>query len=210
MPSTLTLAMMSNDVYSDSGRGAGGYQRLHGLPWLRARGDGFYGACYTNGTVGVIAFRGTVLKAVGEAIEDGWRADGAIATGKLPIDQIGDAFGFFSAARSHLAEQKCQRLVVTGHSLGGLLAQLVAGRVSSFPVVGVTFNAPGAKALKGAVKLDSPNERNVYNYRAAADPISMLGEHIGRAPITIKNGGAHSIEPLIDALAGSLEGSVQY
>lgn len=205
MPTTLTLAMLSNDVYSAEGTGAGGYRRLHGLPWLQQNGDGFFGACYTGGTTGVVAFRGSL-----ELLADWCDADIDIARGRLPIDQIGDAFSFFSSARNALAGMKCTRVVVTGHSLGGALAQLVAARVSSFPVVGVTFNAPGAKQLRGAVRIDSPNERHVHNYRAEWDLVSKHGQHLGRTPITIKNAGAHPIGPLIEALARTAEGAVQH
>lgn len=205
MPSVLTLSMMCDDVYSETGRGAGGYQRLYGLSWLKANCDGFFGACYRGGDIGVVAFRGSK-----ELMADWYQADGDICLGKLPLDQIGDAFSFLSSARATLVAMRCKRIVVTGHSLGGALAQLVAARVSSFPVVGVTFNAPGVRGLKGAVRLDSPNERNVYNYRAIGDPVSKVGQHIGCHPIAIKNAGFHTMGSLIKALAQSPQGSIKH
>jgi hypothetical protein len=99
---------------------------------------------------------------------------------------------------------------ITGHSLGGGLTQLVAARITTFPVIGVTFNAPGMAGLSSIVRFPLENHRNVHNYRAKFDPVSLKGAHIGRAPISIEGGGMHPIGPLIEALSSSIEGSVRY
>jgi len=208
MATVLTLAKMSDDVYSKvGGNPIEGYRRLDliaDLDRINARGDGFFGAVYVQGEAGVIAYRGS------KEWSDWSDADVSIACSSLPIDQLGDAFGFFAAARQLLTRMGCKKIMVTGHSLGGGLAQLVAARVSTFPVVGVSFNAPGVAALSGAVRVPTGNASKVFNYRAMLDPVSMKGAHIGHSPVSIHGGGMHPIGPLIAALGGVLEGGIRH
>ena len=208
MPTVLTLAMISSDVYSDTGTGhVVGYKRLLGLPELdknNSTGSSFFGAAYAHGQFGVIAFRGSLEWA------DWTGADTQIAMGTFPIDQLGDAFSFVSAARLALVERGVKRIVVTGHSLGGGLTQLVAAQMTTMGACGVTFNAPGMGALKGGLQFMSSNSAHIYNYRAENDPVSLSGAHIGRAPVSIKDGGYHPIGPLVDALTTAPEGGTRY
>jgi pimeloyl-ACP methyl ester carboxylesterase len=59
---------------------------------------------------------------------------------------------------------------VTGHSLGGYLAQAVASRTG---VKGLTFNAPGASREQ-----KTPNN-NIINYIRVDDVVGITGKHIG-------------------------------
>lgn len=208
MATVLTLAKISSDVYTNLGGDAvDGYQRLSSIAELdriNGRSDAFFGAVYIQGEVGVVAYRGS------QEWIDWSDADVSIACSSLPIDQLGDAFAFFGAARQVLSQRGCKKILVTGHSLGGGLTQLVAARVSTFPVVGVSFNAPGVAALTGVVRVPSGNARSVFNYRAMLDPVSMKGAHIGHSPVSIHGGGMHPIGPLISALGGALEGGVRH
>ena len=62
---------------------------------------------------------------------------------------------------------------VTGHSLGGFLAQLVCARNRS--LTGITFNAPGAAQF-----LTEPSHHSeIYNYIREHDVVGTLGIHIG-------------------------------
>jgi alpha-beta hydrolase superfamily lysophospholipase len=75
----------------------------------------------TDGSVGdiVIAIRGTQLSDSGDLV-----ADGRIAAGQTP-DQYYDAMAFYSAVK---AENPNADISLTGHSLGGALASLVAAK----------------------------------------------------------------------------------
>jgi hypothetical protein len=66
---------------------------------------------------------------------------------------------------------KGKSLSITGHSLGGYLAQAVASRTG---VPAVTFNAPGASAMKKG------DAHNITNYIRAHDIVGMFGTHIGQ------------------------------
>jgi hypothetical protein len=206
MPTVLTLSMISSDVYGGSGAAVLGYKRLDHQVFngRHATASSFYGAAYAGGAVGVVAFRGSQER------EDWLDADVSIGAGNLPIDQVGDAFAFFNRAREVLVKQGAKRVVVTGHSLGGGLTQVVAGRVKSSPVIGVTFNAPGMAGLRSQVHITTANSPNVFNYRAERDPVSRYGQHIGHAPVSVAGGGMHPLGPLITALAACGTGSIRH
>ena len=234
MPTLLTLAMMASDVYDDTGTGSVvGYRRLSPTPAMNSantRPSSFFGAAYSNGAVGVVAFRGSAERT------DWLDADADIGMGRLPIDQWGDALSFFIEARTQLTALGCSRIVLTGHSLGGGLTQLVGAGITSSPVVGVTFNAPGMGSLRGPVSVGRANASNLFHYRARHDPVSLVGAHIGRAPVVVdvslglatgaavaaarvaapligmaaQGGLEHTLGPMIDALQRNPVGGVRY
>lgn len=81
--------------------------------------------------------------------------------------QLDAANRFFDeVARSHAGKS----LSLTGHSLGGYLAQSVASRTG---VPAVTFNAPGASAVKKG------ENHNITNYIREHDVVGMFGTHLG-------------------------------
>lgn len=185
MPIVLALAMLADDVYSDDAASGAvaGFRRIppsFRMNSANQRESSFYGAAYSNGRIGVIAYRGS------KEARDWYDADVDIGIGRFPIDQLGDAYDFFNSAKNLLVESHgCERLVVTGHSLGGGLTQIVAASIASVPVVGVTFNAPGVAGLTGPVNIPCKNEGNIFNYRARHDPVSLKGAHIGKYPVCI-------------------------
>ncbi|MCJ2011862.1 lipase family protein [Methylobacterium sp. J-076] len=181
MAAVLTLACISGDVYEGNGSTIVGYKRVAGLEMKIWDQSSFFGALYTQGSIGVIAFRGTRLS---DANDD--RDDIGIGSGKFPVNKLGDAFDFFSKAKDYIQKNGGKKIIITGHSLGGGLAQVVSARITTFPVVGVTFNAPGMANLAGVVKFEKSNSPNVFNYRSENDPVSRVGKHIGRAPVSIK------------------------
>ena len=234
MPTLLTLAMISSDVYDDTGTGAVvGYRRLSptaGMSSANSRPSSFFGAAYCNDAVGVIAFRGSAERT------DWLDADADIGMGNLPIDQWGDATSFFISARAELVARGCSRIVITGHSLGGGLTQLVGAGITTFPVTGVTFNAPGMGSLTGTVGVRRANAANLFHYRARPDPVSLVGAHIGRAPVVVdvtigggvgaavavaraaypmlgaaaRSGLEHTLGPMIEALQNGPMGGIRY
>jgi hypothetical protein len=234
MPTLLTLAMIASDVYDDTGTGSVvGYRRLSPTPAMASantRPSSFFGAAYGNGAVGVVAFRGSAERT------DWLDADADIGLGRLPIDQWGDATSFFIEARRQLSSLGCSRIVITGHSLGGGLTQLVGAGITSVPVVGVTFNAPGMGSLTGSVSVSRSNASNLFHYRARHDPVSMVGAHIGHAPVVVdvslglgagvavaavggvspllgaaaRGGLEHTLGPMISALQSGAMGGIRY
>jgi len=210
MPTILTCAKMAQNVYDERVATVDGFHAVDS----GGTGSSFFGATYRAEAVGVIAFRGSLER------EDWTGADVDILRQCLPTDQLGDAFSYFASARQKLAKMGCKRLVVTGHSLGGALAAMVAARVTTVPVVGLTFNAPGlfgvsrvsgglAGLLLGAkvdVTIPAPNAANVTNVRAKGDLlIARWGQPIGRV-IEVPDAGVHTMAPLLAALARSAVG----
>ena len=139
MPTLLTCALIAQDVYKDAPQSIAGYRPIPvSGSAVCCNGGHFAGAAYTGpGGVGIIAFRGS------QELEDWVYADYDILLGRLPSDQLGNAFRYFGNAQKELAYSGCARYVVVGHSLGGGLAAVVAARITRVPVRGVTFNSPG-------------------------------------------------------------------
>jgi len=176
MPSILTCALVSDDVYQNRSSGVATFKRAHIPGNQRYISSHFFGAAYSDGPVGIIAFRGS------HEIEDWTYADVDIALNRLPVDQIGNAFGYFGSASSELARRGCNRLVVTGHSLGGGLAAVVAARISRIPVTGVTFNAPG---LANCTRVVAPEDelkvlRAWFALGRRAAQVHPVGRHLAR------------------------------
>lgn len=98
---------------------------------------------------------------------------------------------------------KVDRVVITGHSLGGYVAQVIAAERD---LDALTFNAPGALAY--APKLQGRKTRNIAR---ANDVVGQFGTHIGKKvdvpDLSPKNEGAgwaganHSITRLSEDLA---------
>src|SRR5262249_27893954 len=93
-------------------------------------------------------------------------------------------------------------ITLTGHSLGGLVAQLI-GNASGFNTV--TFNAPGGGKLRAALQSElsevtcdsSPSDgSNISNIRVSGDVVSLLGMQIG--PVATLN------DPLFDRLVAKV------
>lgn len=152
----------------------------------------FKGCVYANNQTkeAVVAFQGTDF---GNKIGD-WYADLQIVVGILPQ---------YCMAADRLYARTLQVLsgytiTLTGHSLGGALAQVIGHwRDSKF----VTFNAPGmwgdiqkSKLLSlsswGGRSRSSPNDSKLAKFRASTgrnfrnylDPVSAYGMHYG--PVT--------------------------
>lgn len=129
------------------------------------KNTGFYADVLSNGNDIIIAYRGT------ESGQD-IRNDVAMAKSKIPAHAI-DAIRIYDKVKR---EHPNSNIVVTGHSLGGSLAEIVSGIRGN---LAVTFNAYGVGDMfknKNALKED-----NVVNYVNEYDAVSMVNgqNHIG-------------------------------
>lgn len=171
--SVYELARLANAVYDVSRIEIDGWARR--MPFGSSRG--FYAALYERKEHWVLALRGT---------DDGYDLlpDAQIFAALVPVQlsQAQDALN-----RSLLLSQK-SKLVLTGHSLGGGLAALLATQYSKHAV---TFNAPGvARSYANSVSvlggnmlanelaatymaLTSANSTTLLNIRANFDVVSV-------------------------------------
>ncbi|MBL0389071.1 DUF2974 domain-containing protein [Tumebacillus sp. ITR2] len=97
--------------------------------------SGFFGAAFQKGTEVVVAYRGTEPNVFGD-----WMADAAFGSRLLERmnPQMKDALDLFATVQ---AQFPTATLTITGHSLGGGLAQKAA---MTYDIQTYTFNGPGA------------------------------------------------------------------
>jgi hypothetical protein len=135
--------------------------------------DGYYGVAFRNTQTDevVVSFRGT----------DGPRdvtPDLQIAFGQNLPNQYSNAQSFYDEVLQQAEEDNYGVPSITGHSLGGGLAQLV-GAVTGATTY--TFNAPGVKSLLDNLGLPQGDYNNINNYNATYDPASEVGNQIGNS-----------------------------
>ena len=103
--------------------------------------------------------------------------------------QLKDAEKFYFDIKNKLGDKaKDYKIVFTGHSLGGTLAQLMGAKYGDETV---TFNAYGAGKLKGA---EINHTDNITNYGHINDKVFNAGKgsHIGKSIYTVDDGSANS------------------
>ncbi|MEL6363821.1 MAG: hypothetical protein AAFR11_03145 [Pseudomonadota bacterium] len=122
MLTVLEVAEIAKDSYK---QGTGAFARRN---FTRNTSSGFQGAIYERGGFVIIAFKGT-------SNPHDLVSDAQLAVGRHP-EQLDDAAELFAAGLGGRGDNK---ILVTGHSLGGALAQAV-GYITNAPFV--TFNAP--------------------------------------------------------------------
>jgi hypothetical protein len=166
-------------------------------------GDGFQGGIWQSDHDVVVGCCGTNPKQKGKFMRD-LSADARIAFGILP-NQCSSARAMVKAAKQIAAGR---RVSVTGHSLGGGLAQVV-GVWEDVPFV--TFNAPAMRRSLVLAKYNilkpqmmartrgskNPGDAPGVNIRIAGDLVStgdfLRGDHVGMI-VDLRNatgGGAH-------------------
>ncbi|MEG2805028.1 lipase [Stenotrophomonas sp.] len=135
---------------------------------------GYQGTIYQKVDSGemVVAHRGT---------EEVWK-DGIVADGSMVLartnPQADDAVALTGRALQYARTYSSvnpPEVTVTGHSLGGTLAQVSAHH---YDLRGETFNAYGAASLDRRVP-EGPNDR-IVNHVMAADVVSAASGHYGQ------------------------------
>ncbi len=181
MATILDLANMCQAIYardpsdtSDSkvkaGALSGNYTLLAEAQTFIEHHSGFEGGIFECGDTWVVCYRGTRPSDSRDL-----KADLKIGLKKIP-EQFYPAMALFE--RAHLAHGT--KVIITGHSLGGGLAQLVSA-ASTYPAV--TFNAPGMKSIARGMAKKTPwgfHAANCLNIVLKNDPVSSFGTLIGK------------------------------
>lgn len=143
------------------------------------RPSGYQGTIYQRVDTGdiAVAHRGTEPKLLEPMLKDGAITDGAMIFDRTN-PQLRDAEdltkrAILLAAKNDGGYQPSPEVSVTGHSLGGCLAQITAYK---FGLRGETYNAYGAVSLNYGVPEGGDK---VINHVMAADPVSAAGRHYG-------------------------------
>ncbi|MBB5880709.1 hypothetical protein GGR74_001857 [Xanthomonas arboricola] len=187
-PTSQQYAVLSNDGYVDREVGVrrpGDRERLdvggaayEVLEHVNNRRTGYQGTIYQRVGGGdiVVAHRGTE-----EIYRDAVQADGSMVFNR-DNPQAADAIALTKHALDY-ANKQAQRsghapeVSVTGHSLGGALAQVTAHH---FDLKGETFNSYGAASLAYRIP---EGGTNVVNHVMASDPVSAASPHFGQVRI---------------------------
>lgn len=147
--------------------------------------NGYQGTIYQWIDTGeiVVAHRGTEFgQGVKAALQDGGLADGGMvlarANAQAPdaIELTRRAIGYAEQSASDYGG-RIPQVTVTGHSLGGCLAQITA---HYFKLKGETFDAYGAVSLNR--KIPEGGDL-VINHVMAGDPVSAASKHFGQVRI---------------------------
>ena len=178
-------AALSADAYEDHkvGRHAPGQEEvveLNGhnykvLEHVNNNRNGYQGTIYQREDTGeiVVSHRGTE-----QIAQDAILADGGMVLARYNV-QAGDAIaltGRAVALAKHMGENegRAPEVTVTGHSLGGALAQVTAHH---YDLKGETFNAYGAASL--GLRIPEGGD-SVLNHAMASDPVSAASPHYGQ------------------------------
>lgn len=146
--------------------------------------NGYQGTIYQRLDTGeiIVSHRGTE----GDKKWDGWIKDGLVTDGAMVLarvnPQVQDAIALTQRA-IELAQDigrgsgHAPEVTVTGHSLGGTLAQITAHH---FGLRGETFNAYGAASL--GYRVDKGGD-SILNHVMAGDTVSAAGHHFGQVRV---------------------------
>jgi len=171
-----------------------GWKRVASKPSTTS--NGLQAGAYQNSTKKtlIVVFKGTALAS--KSGPSDLRSDIAIATGTTPA-QLHPAKKFLEEQIAY-ANLHNLDIVLSGHSLGGFLAQSLShieykGEEYSFPFA--TFNAPGAKGNSAA---GHPDSSTGFNLSIAKDKVGQEGTPLGPRH-TIDAGGknTHKISTFI-------------
>ncbi len=134
---------------------------------------GFQAVAYKNTSTKeiIIAYRGT------DSLLDAIYSDAQIAFNLTP-QQVNPAIQFYDSIYNNFQDEG-YTISITGHSLGGTLAQYVAAQKQ---VSAVTFNAPGVSMPTGG------NASGIINYVNMNDFIGCLNPHLGETRYYLPDG----------------------
>ena len=201
-PSVVTLADLSKDIYGAGQKTTDGYVPLAGLAVKGTGTNGFSAAAYTNGTNIIIAVRGTFPDKFTQEFAYNLVADGSFLGGSAdPI--LADNVRMLADLVVQVHNQiPAKDIIITGHSLGGAIAQIV-GNAAHVQVT--SFDAPGAAGLLPSLSsmlisslgnkpltnlsllgIGSPTSE-ITNYRLYGDQVSLVDSQIATKIITVGN-----------------------
>ncbi len=183
--SSQRYADLMADSYMDPVRGADGrYENIvrHGVTYKVLehvdRANGYQGTIYQRADTGdiVVAHRGTEFDR--QPLQDGGLADGGMVFGRVNA-QADAAIALTKLALDYAKKNEggyvpVPQVTVTGHSLGGALAQVAAHH---FGLYGEAFNPYGAVSL--GMRIPEGGDRFV-NHVMAADVVSAASGHYGQ------------------------------
>jgi hypothetical protein len=162
---------------------------MHGVKYeilehYRNPANGYAGTIYQQVETGdiVVAHRGTEVKNIPGVVMDLAYTDGSMVLGRVN-PQANDAIELTKRA-IEAAEREGRKpghhtpeVTVTGHSLGGCLAQITAHH---FDLRGETFNAYGAASL--GMRIPEGGDR-VLNHVMSSDLVNSASPHYGQVRI---------------------------
>ena len=168
------------DIVQDAGNMAGmayGDREIAHNGWKQqtqvSAENGFHAKALEKDGVVMVVFRGS--DDMGDL-----RVDHQMLSGKLP-DQFQNAVDFMEQVRAANPDKK---IVVTGHSLGGALTELVSSKYDD--VLGISFDAVGTRSLVDSadgVARGLKDHNNTINYIVNGDIISNASEHVGNVTL---------------------------
>ncbi|QDL28008.1 XVIPCD domain-containing protein [Stenotrophomonas maltophilia] len=173
-------ATLSDSVYNDPLPPANSDITIGGTKYevlaCRDSGSGYQGIAYLNINTKevIVAHRGTEFDR--QPMLDGG-IDAAMVTARVNA-QIGDALSLTKQAIKLADERGSGSVYVTGHSLGGALAQITAHH---YNLPGDAFNPYGAAGLAYRLPEGQPaNAAPFTNHVMAGDLVSAGGPHYGK------------------------------
>ena len=200
-PGVLTLAQMSQATYlNTSNTQPVGNFVLRPDYTAGADDKAFKAEAFQDGNQIVLAIRGTETQKGLAILAKNALADESFRTGTVTADLssfVSQAANLLATIRS---DNPYAEITITGHSLGGAIAQLL-GDASGYPTV--VFNAPGAGALESQLSAELAPARSAgfdasginQAYRLYGDQISHVGTPIGET-VTILTRGSPSDQPV--------------
>lgn len=194
--SSQQYALVANDAYVDRAVGVRkpneredvvlGGERYLIAAHVDNKSTGYQGTVYIRESTGevIVGHRGTEFDR--ELYRDGIRADGAMVVNRTN-PQAADAIELTRLAREIDSEQRQDKpgvpsMTVTGHSLGGALAQVTAHH---FGLKGETFNAYGARSLGFRIP---EGGSAMVNHVMATDFVSAASGHYGQVKVYATQG----------------------
>ena len=217
-PNVLQLAAAARAAYNNPLSGSSlGSSAYHVIAAVQ-NADGFAAVAYQWDGQVIISFRGTEPSTFSNILADGSFLTGA-ANGMMAL-YVADAVAFLSSVMESVnASTGSYSITLTGHSLGGAVAELV-GSDTGFRTV--TFNAPGNQNfltdtdIQDSLSQVGPSQGSgltpadpITSYRLPNDLASVIGDHPAGAQIeniadtSLSDTGAIS-EHLIDNVISAL------
>lgn len=177
-------AVLSDNAYgstSEDFRPPPGFSVVSEVSPVNDAASGFQAVAYRHDTTGQIwvAFRGTddAKDAAADLQLGAKQYVGGVPGPDVFQRQVDLAHEFTSKLQSQFPDQD---LRLTGHSLGGGLAQIEAARSN---LAAETFNAPGVKSYLESQYPEASHASRIVNHMRDSDVVSKHDDHIGQVNV---------------------------